>query len=111
MHLPSSIAAFALALSSSLAWAADSPVGYWKTIDDDSGHPKSVVQLWQNDAGLVYGKIVKLYREPGEEADPLCDKCEGADHNKRTIGMTILKGLKDDGDAWSGGTIMDPGNG
>ena len=111
MRPASRLAVAALALTCSPAWAAESPTGYWKTIDDSSNRPKSVVEIWQDDAGKVHGKIVKLYREAGEEADPLCDECEGADHNQRIIGMTIMKGLKDDGDEWASGTIMDPNNG
>ncbi len=26
-----------------------SPIGYWKTIDDVTGKPKSIVQIWQAD--------------------------------------------------------------
>ena len=100
-----------LALSSSIAIAATSPVGYWKSIDDETGKPKSVVQVWQDDKGKVHGKIVKLYRQPDEEADPVCDECEGSKHNQRIIGMTIISDLADEGDEWSGGEILDPGNG
>ena len=59
----------------------------------------------------MYGKSVKLYREPDEEADPVCDDCEGPLRNKRIIGMQIIQGLSADGDEWGGGTILDPGNG
>lgn len=97
--------------ATSSAWAAGTPVGYWKTIDDETSRPKSVVQVWQDDKGKVYGKIVKLYREPDEEADPVCDECEGALKNKRIIGMQIINGLSADGDEWGNGTILDPANG
>ena len=104
---------FALGLLafSTMTWAAGNPEGYWVTIDDETGHKKSVVHIWKDDAGKIQGQIVKLYREPDEEADPLCDDCEGELHNKRIIGMTILRDLVEDGDEWSDGTILDPGNG
>ena len=57
------------------------------------------------------GKIVKLFRQPSEDRDPVCDKCEGALKNVRVIGMQILNGLAKDGDEWSGGTVLDPDNG
>ena len=90
------------------AFAADlgSPAGYWKTIDDDDGKEKSIVQLWVKD-GLLYGKIVKLFEDP----DATCKKCEGDLKGKPVMGMQILTGLKKDGDEWSGGRIMDPANG
>ena len=36
-----------------------SPVGTWKTIDDETGKPKSFVQIYEYQ-GKYYGKIVKL---------------------------------------------------
>ncbi len=96
---------------SRVALAAGSPEGYWTTIDDETGHKKSVVQIWKDEQGKLWGRIVKLYREPGEEPDPKCDKCQGSLHDQRIIGMTILRGLTLDDDEWSGGTILDPKNG
>ena len=38
-----------------------SPVGDWKTIDDVTGKPKSIVKLWiEND--VLYGKVEKLFQ-------------------------------------------------
>jgi uncharacterized protein (DUF2147 family) len=90
--------------------APTSPIGRWKTIDDSSHKPKAIVEIYDQ-GGKLYGKIIKLFREPGEEADPKCDKCTGAKKNQRVIGMVILEGLKQDGDEWKGGTILDPDNG
>jgi uncharacterized protein (DUF2147 family) len=95
--------------SSALA-QAPSAVGRWTTIDDETKKPKSVVTIWEEN-GKLYGKIEKLFREPNEEQNPLCDKCEGALKNKPIIGMTILRDLKKDGSEWSGGSILDPANG
>ena len=55
--------------------SAQSIVGKWKTIDDETGKPKSIVEIFEKN-GKVYGKIIKLFRDPGEEQDPVCDKCE-----------------------------------
>ena len=85
--------------------------GTWKTIDDDTGKPKSIVKLYKQD-GKLYGKIIKLFREPGEELDPICDLCEGAKHNKKIIGMVIVNGLELDDGEWEGDDgILDPKNG
>lgn len=94
------------------AWAAqnDSPVGLWKTIDDASGKPKALVRITENQ-GVVQGRIEKLFREPGEDPNPKCDKCEGANKDQPIIGMTILTGMKKDGDAYDGGHIIDPKDG
>ena len=85
--------------------------GTWKTIDDDTGKPKSIVKLYKKD-GKLYGKILKLFRGPNEEQNPLCDKCEGANHNKPIIGMQIVNGLVYDDGEWEGDDgILDPNNG
>lgn len=104
------ILASLLVAGGAAAQTAASPDGYWKTIDDDGVTPRSVVQLWTA-SGKVWGKIVKLYRQPDEERDPVCDVCEGGLKNKRVVGMQILNGLTKDGDEWAGGTILDPKNG
>jgi uncharacterized protein (DUF2147 family) len=95
--------------SSALA-QAPSAVGRWTTIDDATKKPKSVVTIWEEN-GKLYGKIEKLFREPNEEQNPVCDKCEGALKNQPITGMTILRDLKKDGSEWSGGNILDPANG
>jgi uncharacterized protein (DUF2147 family) len=93
------------------AWAQnDSPVGVWKTIDDETGKPKSLVRITENN-GQLTGKIEKLFREPTEEQNPTCVKCEGANKDQPILGMTILTGLKKDGDTYDGGQVLDPKNG
>ena len=89
---------------------APSAVGRWTTVDDETKKPKSVVTIYE-EGGKLFGKIEKLFREPNEEQNPLCDKCEGALKNQPILGMVILRDLKKDGDEWSGGTILDPANG
>jgi uncharacterized protein (DUF2147 family) len=93
------------------AWAQnDSPVGLWKTIDDETGKPKSLVRITETN-GELSGKIEKLFREPSEEQNPKCVKCEGVNKDQPIIGMTILSGLKKDGDSYGGGQVIDPGKG
>jgi uncharacterized protein (DUF2147 family) len=100
----------ALGLISTLAAATENPVGLWRTIDDKSGKEKSLVRVSESN-GQLQITIEKLFREPGEEPNPLCDKCPGEKKNKPVIGMQIGSGLKKDGDVWSGGEILDPQNG
>jgi uncharacterized protein (DUF2147 family) len=88
----------------------DSPVGLWRTIDDKSGKERSLVRVTESN-GQLQITIEKLFREPGEEPNPLCDKCSGERKNKPVTGMQIGSGLKKDGEVWSGGEILDPENG
>ncbi len=90
--------------------AADlSPVGIWKQVDDKTGEAKSLIQIREVDGKLV-GNVLKVLRS-NKGPNPLCDRCSGALHNQPVNGMEILKGMKPDGDSWSGGTILDPKSG
>ncbi|WP_115555676.1 DUF2147 domain-containing protein [Xanthomonas campestris] len=103
--------ALPLAAASLLAQAADSPVGRWKTIDDETGKPKSVVQIEQVANGTLSGKVVEILQS-NHGPNPTCDKCDGALKGKPIKGMTILWGLKPDGTAvWGGGSVLDPAKG
>jgi uncharacterized protein (DUF2147 family) len=98
-------------LAASSAWAQESsPIGVWKTIDDQTGKPKSLIRISEAD-GELKGKIEKLFREAGEDQNPKCDKCEGTLKDQPIIGMTILTGMKKDGGEYNGGKILDPANG
>ncbi|WP_353085308.1 DUF2147 domain-containing protein [Stenotrophomonas sp.] len=103
--------ALPLMMAAMSASAAAGAVGRWKTIDDKTGKVKSIVEITQATNGTLTGKVVDiLHSDKGP--NPVCDGCEGANKNKPVKGMTILWNLKADGaNAWSGGTILDPGNG
>ena len=97
--------------NASLSFAGSaSPVGLWKTIDDETGEVKSFVQISEKDGSLV-GSIAKLFPKPGKDPNPVCDKCDGEKKDRPLLGMGILWGLTKDGDEWSGGFILDPKNG
>lgn len=93
-------------------WAQAPIVGQWKTIDDETNEPKSIVEIFEKD-GKFYGKIVKLFRKAGEDPNPICDDCAEDDDRKDQpiIGMEILRDLTPKGDKFSHGTILDPKNG
>ena len=88
---------------------AQSPVGKWRTIDDETGEARSVVEIYQQD-GKLFGKISKMLPE-GRSS--ICDPevCEGEYAGKDLIGAVILRDLERDGDEWDGGKITDPKNG
>ena len=91
---------------------AQTVLGKWKTIDDETGGPKSIVEIYER-GGKVYGKIVKLFRKPNEEQDPVCDECDADDarYKKKIMGMEILKDMVKDEDEYVDGEILDPNNG
>lgn len=106
------LAAFIFLLTTHL-YAADvvSPVGLWKTIDDETKKEKSVVEIYEVE-GKLHGKIVKLFKAPNEDQNPKCDKCKGDMKDQPIIGLEILKKLKKSSDTtWNDGDITDPNNG
>jgi uncharacterized protein (DUF2147 family) len=104
-----------LMISTSTLFAQHEDItGLWKTIDDETNKPKSVVKIYIQD-GKLYGDVVKLFRKEGEDPDPICDKCDKDDprYNQKIVGMTIITDMefqKDDNE-WEDGEIMDPKKG
>ncbi|MBK6946807.1 MAG: DUF2147 domain-containing protein [Haliscomenobacter sp.] len=94
-------------LSNGYALTADSPVGVWKTIDDETGQPKSHVELYLRN-GKLYGKVVRLLQKP---ADTLCEKCKGDKKDKPVLRMIIVENLTQEDRVWKGGNILDPVSG
>ncbi|MFC5569352.1 DUF2147 domain-containing protein [Lysobacter yangpyeongensis] len=86
------------------------PTGRWRTIDDDTGKPKSVVEVYLARDGSYAGKVVEIL-DTKDGPNPLCDKCTGSNHNQPIKGMVILWGLKPTDEGWGGGMVLDPERG
>lgn len=82
--------------------------GSWKTIDDNTGEAKSIVQIYK-DNGKVYGRVTEILNP--DRRDAVCGQCEGEDKNKPVQGLVILRGLEKDGNQYNGGRILDPESG
>lgn len=82
--------------------------GKWKTIDDETGKPKSIVEIFKKTDGKYYGKITQLLIKPENNN---CVKCKDDRKNKPLIGLEIIRGLSKDGDEFGGGTITNPKDG
>ncbi len=107
-----SLIACLLAAAAGCAFAQATPVGLWKTIDDDSKKETSLVRI-SDKGGVLTGTIEKLL-SPAMAAGPaVCDKCTDARKDKPIIGLPIIEGAKKHADEpyWDGGSILDPGNG
>ena len=111
--------AFRFAIATSLLCGAGAalaanvtPVGTWKTIDDESGQAKSIVQITDNN-GELQAHIVKLINRTPEDIArdgqvAMCKKCGGERKDKPVEGMNIMWGVHKDDDVWDGGKILDP---
>ncbi len=84
--------------------------GIWRTFDDNDGRLKSEVKIYEEN-GKTFGKVIKLYRLPDEDQDPICDLCEDYRKDQKVMGMIIMEDMELDDDEYKNGTICDPKNG
>jgi uncharacterized protein (DUF2147 family) len=100
-----------LALSGVHAMAQMSPVGLWRTIDDETKTEKSQVRI--TEAGGVFSGVIEKIADPAKQ-DAKCDQCTDDRKDKPVLGMTIIRNVRQDADdktVWGGGEILDPKNG
>jgi uncharacterized protein (DUF2147 family) len=86
----------------------DSPVGFWETIDDKTGKPTAVVEIFKESSKL-FGRIVKVLTRDDQSA--VCVACTDDRKNQPIVGMTIIRNIKAEGSEYSGGDILDPDSG
>lgn len=82
-------------------------LGKWKTVDDTNGRTKSVVELYIKD-GKLFAKVVELLPAA---TTTICNNCPGEKAGKSLIQMDIIWNMRQYGNEWSGGQIVDPKNG
>ena len=101
-----------VALSSVLAtsaFAADLNNTQWRTVDDETGKAKALVEFSKSSNGTYTATIKKLL-DP--KAKTVCTECSGSQKNKPIEGLDIVQNLKlDKGNKYTGGTILDPKSG
>ena len=105
--LPSLLSATALFADEA---PANTPIGYWKTIDDHTGQARSIVRIFEAN-GELHGRIEKFLNLPSGMKPPTCDKCPGDKQGKPVLGLEFLWGFKRDGADWSDGSVLDPEEG
>jgi uncharacterized protein (DUF2147 family) len=97
--------------SFSHAQVVDPAIGIWKTIDDKTNQPASLIKIEQVN-GVLEGTIIKTFPRPGETTLVYCNLCKDERKDKPIIGMKIMTDLKQDQTGfWSGGKILDPKEG
>ena len=101
-----------VAFTTIAATAQSTPIGIWKTIDDETGQEKSLVRITDT-SGTFSGTVEKsLVNDP--KSSKVCDLCTDDRKGQVIVGMEIIRGVtrnvKDDG-LWDGGEILDPQKG
>ncbi len=87
---------------------AQSIVGKWKTIDDETGKAKSIVEIYE-DNKKYYGKVIDILNP--EKKDAICIECEGDNKNKPIVGLVVINDLVKDKNVYNSGTVLNPDNG
>lgn len=99
-----------LLMSMHLSFAASStPAGLWQSIDDKTNKPRSLIRISEQNG--EYSAVIEKGLLPTDTGDAICDKCKDERKNQPIIGMTIVKGMKQNGDKYDGGNILDPEEG
>ena len=104
--------ALAATFAVGVAFAQPTPLGLWKTIDDESKTEKSLIRITEA-GGVIGGRIEKLLGADAKQ-DAVCDECTDDRKGKPLVGMAIIRGVKKNAETeglWDGGTILDPNNG
>jgi len=87
-----------------MSLTAQSPVGFWKTVDDNTSETRSVMEVYMN-GDKMEGRIHQLI---DEDPNLTCDLCPGSKKDAKLVGMVIMWDLEKDGNQWEDGQIMDP---
>lgn len=96
-------------LISAMSANAQTVLGKWKTIDDKTKEPRTIVEITRNKDGKIYGQIIEAFNL--REEWTTCQECPGEDKGQPIVGLVILKGLSSDGKEYNGGKILDPSSG
>jgi uncharacterized protein (DUF2147 family) len=102
---------FLLALISfvTLTTQAQSVIGTWKTIDDNTGEAKSHVLIYEEN-GKLYGKIIAFLRK-NTDPNRICDKCSDYRKGQKIMNMVIIRDMFVKDGHYQGGKILDPEKG
>ena len=89
-------------------YAQKTVIGKWKSIDDETGKALAIVEIYEEN-NKIYGRVIEILNPKNKNRT--CENCAGEDKDKPILGLTVIKGLKKDGDEYNGGKILDPKHG
>jgi uncharacterized protein (DUF2147 family) len=105
------LAGFAFIALTGAAFAQNTPLGKWHSVDEKTKEIKSEITIAESGGALV-GKVSKVLRKDAK-SDAVCEECKDARKGQPILGLEIIRGAKKEegADVWSGGKILDPENG
>lgn len=99
-----------LCLAPGWSGADISPEGRWTVLSDEDQRPVAIMRIYEED-GEYRGKIDELLRHSAGDTVPVCDQCPGSLKGEPIRGLVLMQGLKQNGDRYTGGRILDPDSG
>ncbi|WP_293187914.1 DUF2147 domain-containing protein [Ottowia sp.] len=87
------------------------PVGTWRSIDDQTREPKAQIVV-SDHGGVLSGRIEKVLKKDAKP-NALCDECTDDRKGQPVEGLEMIRGARkaDGKDVWEGGRVLDPENG
>ena len=98
--LCTALGAFALAAQ---AQDASSPIGRWTTLDDKTGKPMTVTEVYAAKNGTLAARVVQNLGLPAT-----CSGCSGEYKGKPVVGMVTLWDLRQTNGTWGNGSGYKP---
>jgi uncharacterized protein (DUF2147 family) len=102
----------ALAALSTAGAAAGSDLssasGWWQPIDGKTGEPLGLIRIYE-DHGLYFGRIEPS--SPSDDRSRICTRCPDERRNQPIIGLVLIRNMRQQGDEYVGGDILDPDTG
>jgi uncharacterized protein (DUF2147 family) len=104
---------FFFLLSISQVLFAQDIKGFWKTINDKTNKPESIVAIYEYQ-GKYFGRIILTYDDNGQVKDTIykaSERAPGVKGNPYYAGLDIIWNLKPNNSKFSDGKILDPEKG
>ncbi len=81
-----------------------SPIGHWRTLDDETGKPMTVTEIYETQNGTLAARITENLGLPAT-----CTGCSGKYKNKPFVGIVTLWNLTPTGNGtWGNGNGYKP---
>jgi uncharacterized protein (DUF2147 family) len=93
----------------SLSVSADlsTPEGLWQPLDS-SGRPLGLIRIYQ-EHGVYFGRIERS--SPSDDTGSKCVHCTDERKDQPIIGLVLIRNMRQQGDGYEGGDILDPDTG
>jgi uncharacterized protein (DUF2147 family) len=89
--------------------SAPTAAGVWRQVDE-SGKVGALVTITR-EGDVFVGRLSRLFPDPGDDPNPICENCPGDKLNQPFLGLVIIEGMKQSGMDYNGGTVLDPETG